>query len=313
MVKNMHQTDLPLISVGLAFYNVEKTIANAVKSVLMQTYHNFEFIIIDDGSTDHSFDVVQDLAKTDGRIKLVRGEKNMGVGPRLNQITDLARGEYIVRMDADDMMLPERIEKQMEVLLSDKNLDLIDCAAYIINELGEPVGKRKNNDISDLTLRKVLKSRTVFFHPTIIAKTAWFKKNRYNDDYKRGPDFELWCRTFGNTNYSRIEEPLFLYREGKVSIRNYEISAVSFRRTLNTYAKGNLSSFELNKEIAFSHLRTFLYRFFGFFGLQHLLTATRNETVSKKEKEKISGLIGQIEAFVFQQTASEQKIVNNSV
>jgi glycosyltransferase involved in cell wall biosynthesis len=313
MVKNLQEEKRPFITVGLAFYNVEKTVASAVKSVLMQTYDNFELIIIDDGSTDHSFDVVQKLAEADARIKVTRGEKNIGVGPRLNQITDMARGEYIVRMDADDMMLPNRIEKQMELLLADRNLDLIDCAAYIINERGEPVGRRKNNDISDLTLRKVLKSRTVFFHPTIIAKTAWFRKNRYNDDYKRGPDFELWCRTFGNTHYNRIEEPLFLYREGKVSIRNYEISAVSFRRTLHTYAKGNLSAFELNKEIAFSHLRTFLYRFFGFFGLQHLLTATRNETLSKDEKEKISGLISQIEDFTVAQTATEQKIVNNSI
>lgn len=313
MVKSIHQTDIPFITVGLAFYNVEKTVASAVKSVLMQTYHNFEVIIIDDGSTDHSFEVVQELAKADKRITLIRGEKNMGVGPRLNQITDLAKGEYIVRMDADDMMLPERIEKQMEVLLADKTIDLVDCAAYIINELGEPVGRRKNNDISNLTLRKVLKSRTVFFHPTIIAKTSWFKKNRYNDDYKRGPDFELWCRTFGSTRYSRIEEPLFLYREGKVSIRNYEISSVSFRRTLTTYAKGNLSTFEIQKEMAFSHLRTFLYRVFGFFGLQHLLTATRNLPLRKDEKEKISRYIIQIETFCLQQNSPEHSVVNNPV
>lgn len=308
MVKKLHQTDLPFITVGLAFYNVEKTVASAVKSVLMQTYDNFECIIIDDGSTDRSFEVVQELAKADSRIQLVRGEKNMGVGPRLNQITDLARGEYIVRMDADDMMLPDRIERQMEVLLADKTLDLVDCAAYIINELGEPVGRRKSNDISDLTLRKVLKSRTVFFHPTIIAKTSWFKKNRYNDDYKRGPDFELWCRTFGNTRYSRIEEPLFLYREGKVSIRNYEISSVSFRRTLATYAKGNLSAFEIQKEIAFSHLRTFLYRFFGFFGLQHLLTATRNSVLRKEEKDKISRYIRYINEYDLQNEVAEKSL-----
>lgn len=313
MVKNLQEGNRPFITVGLAFYNVEKTVASAVKSVLMQTYDHFEFIIIDDGSTDNSFGVVQELAKTDKRITVTKGEKNMGVGPRLNQITDMARGEYIVRMDADDMMLPNRIERQMEVLLADKNLDLVDCAAYIINELGEPIGKRKNNDISDLTLRKVLKSRTVFFHPTIIAKTTWFKKNRYNDDYKRGPDFELWCRTFGNTHYNRLEEPLFLYREGKVSIRNYEISAISFRRTLGTYAKGNLSAFEYKKEIVFSHFRTFLYRFFGFFGLQHLLTATRNQPLSKEEKERISSYITQIENYGFHQSSAENKMVNNSV
>lgn len=301
MVEVLHQNSMPFLTVGLAFYNVEKTVASAVKSVLMQTYDNFEMIIIDDGSTDNSFAVVEELAKQDDRITLIRGERNMGVGTRLNQITDMAKGEYIVRMDADDMMLPDKIEKQMAVMLGDKNIDLTDCAAYIIDERGVPVGKRKNNDISNLTLRKILKSRTVFFHPTIIAKTSWFKKNRYNDDYKRGPDFELWCRTFGNTNYYRMEEPLFLYREGKVSIRNYEISSISFRRTLNTYAKGNLSAFELKKEIFNSYIRTFMYRFFGFFGIQHFLTATRNQKLSQEEKEKIHGNIQNILKYNLQQ------------
>ena len=176
MVEIVHKNTLPLVTVGLAFYNVEKTLASAVKSVLLQTYDNFEFILIDDGSTDDSFTIAESLALLDDRIILINGEKNMGVGYRLNQITDLANGEYIVRMDADDLMLPDKIEKQMTVLLADPQLDLIDCNAYIIDKWNCPVGKRKANDLSNLTLRKILKSRTVFFHPTVIAKTGWFKR-----------------------------------------------------------------------------------------------------------------------------------------
>lgn len=291
MVKNIQQVNRPFITVGLAFYNVEKTVASAVKSVLMQTYDNFELIIIDDGSTDHSFAIVQELAKTDNRINLIRGEKNMGVGFRLNQITDLAKGEYIVRMDADDLFFPDKVERQMALLLADKSLDLIDCSAYIIDKFGNPVGKRKSNDISDLTLRKILKSRTVFFHPTVIAKTAWFRKFPYDESFRRGPDFELWCRSFGNTNYTRLDEPLFIYREGKVSIKNYQLNMASFRRSLSMYYAGALSTYELKKEVAMSHIKGFLYWLFGTFNMQHLLTATRNSTVTEEEKEKVSGYL----------------------
>jgi len=295
MTKKIYQSNVPFLSVGLAFYNVEKTVACAVKSVLMQTYGHFEFIIIDDGSTDNSFAIVQELAKTDNRIKLIRGEKNMGVGFRLNQITDLAKGEYIVRMDADDLFFPDKVERQMAILLADKNLDLIDCSAYIIDKFGTPVGIRKANDISNLTLRKILKSRTVFFHPTVIAKTAWFRKFPYDESFRRGPDFELWCRSFGNTNYTRLDEPLFIYREGKVSIKNYQLNMASFRRSLTMYYAGALSSYELKKEIAMSHVKGFLYWLFGSFKMQHLLTATRNSSLTEEEKEKVSGYLEFVE------------------
>ncbi len=299
MADNMDQNKQPLITVGMVFFNTEKPMADAIKSVLMQTYSDFELIMIDDGSSDNSYAVAEQFSKLDSRIKLMPKEGgNKGVGYRLNQITDLAKGEYIVRMDADDIMLPEKIEKQMEVLLADESIELIDCpAVYVIDVDSTPVGKRKINDISDLTLAKILKCRTVFFHPTVIAKTSWYKKNRYNEDFKRGPDFELWCRIFGNTKYARLEEPLFIYREGRVSIRNYKISSESYRRSLRLHYKNNLSRFELQKEILNSYLRTYLYQFFGFFGLQHLLTATRNLKLNQFEKERISACIQLVNEF----------------
>ena len=260
----MHSDIPPLLTVGLVFYNTEKTMANAIKSVLMQSFTDFEMILIDDGSNDGSYKIAEEFSRLDSRITLIKGGENKGVGFRLNQLTDLAKGEYLARMDADDMMLPGKIEKQMEVLLADKNIDLTDCFAYIIDNNDIPAGKRKNNDISNLNLRKILKTRTLFFHPTIIAKTSWFRENRYNEDFKRGPDFELWCRTFEKTNYVRIAEHLFLYREGNVSIRNYKLSSESLRKSLRLYYHNNLSLFELKKEIFISHLKTCLYRLFGF-------------------------------------------------
>lgn len=299
MLDSMDQNRLPLVTVGMVFFNTEKPMEQAIKSVLMQTYANFELIMIDDGSSDNSYAVAEKFSRLDSRIKLIPKDGcNKGVGFRLNQLTDLANGEYIVRMDADDIMLPERIEKQMAVLLADRSIELIDCpAVYVIDIDGQPVGKRKINDVTGLNLAKILKCRTVFFHPTVVAKTAWFRENRYNPDFKRGPDFELWCRIFGKTKFTRMEEPLFIYREGRVSIRNYKISSESYRRSLRLHYKNNLSELELQKEIMASYLRTYLYQIFGFFGLQHVLTATRNLKLNQFEKQRIMNCIQEVKSF----------------
>lgn len=284
----MQKRNLPLVTVGLSFYNNEKTLAEAIKSVLLQTYTNFEFILIDDGSTDESYKVAERFSRIDNRIRLIHGGKNTGVGYRLNQITDLAKGEYIARMDADDMMLPEKLEKQMRVLISNRNIDLIDCLAYIIATDGAPIGKRKVNDLSNLNLREILKQKTVFFHPTIIAKASWFKKNKYNAEFKRGQDFELWCRTWGKMKYTRLEEHLFLYREGNVSINNYKLSSESIIRSLKMYYNGHLSSFELKKEVVVTHIKKMAYQVFGLFKLQAFLSSTRNSKLNAFEKQKIA-------------------------
>lgn len=287
----MQKKILPLVTVGLSFYNNEKTLADAIKSVLLQTYTNFEFILIDDGSTDDSYKVAEKFSRTDSRIRLIHGGKNTGVGYRLNQITDLAKGEYIARMDADDMMLPEKLEKQMKVLIGNRNIDLIDCLAYIIDTNGTPIGKRKVNDLSNLNLREILKQKTVFFHPTIVAKASWFRQNKYNAEFKRGQDFELWCRTWDKMKYSRLEEYLFVYREGNVSIKNYKLSSESIIKSLKMYYHGHLTSLELKKEVFITRIKKMAYQVFGLFKLQVFLSATRNLKLNSFEKQEIADRI----------------------
>jgi glycosyltransferase involved in cell wall biosynthesis len=291
----------PFITVGLSFYNSEKTLSNAIKSVLLQTYTNFEFVIIDDGSSDGSYNIAERLSKSDSRIKLIRGEKNIGLAFRLNQITDLAGGEYIARMDSDDIMLPWKIEKQMSVLMENQHIDLIDCLVYIIDTNDNPVGKWKSNDLSNLSLRKILKQKTGFYHATVIAKTCWFKQNRYNADFKRGQDFELWCRTFGQTAYTRLEEYLYLYREVNLSIKKYKSSRQSLRKTLMLYYKGNISSAELKKEIFLSYVQVFLYNCMCIFHLRYFLSAKRNMPLDSNETACINKHIKGIKEFKHQQ------------
>src|SRR5690606_13478656 len=104
-------TDNVFVTMGMPVYNAEKFIKMAINSVLQQSHRNFELIITDDGSTDQSMDIVESF--NDSRIVLIKDSNNKGISHRLNQQIDLAKGKYFLRMDSDDIMFPDRIEKEI--------------------------------------------------------------------------------------------------------------------------------------------------------------------------------------------------------
>jgi glycosyltransferase involved in cell wall biosynthesis len=265
-------------------------LANAVKSILIQSYKNFELILINDGSTDNSYSIAYEIAKTDDRIKLISDGENRGLVFRLNQIIDIARGEYIARMDSDDMMMPEKLENQMKILLQNNHIDVIDTAAYTINEKDEPIGIRGTEDINTTDKKKLLK-KTLLFHPTVIAKTSWYIKNKYSADFVRGEDFELWCRTFDNTVFHRIKEPFFIYREGNVNVKNYIASMKTFRKIIRLYSPAVLSKSEFIIEIVKTYLKSAVYYLFSLFKLQHILSSKRNTRLNATQVAEVKGII----------------------
>jgi glycosyltransferase involved in cell wall biosynthesis len=289
----MHQNNLPTLTIGLPFYNNETTLANAIKSVIIQTYTNWELILIDDGSTDRSYSVANEFAKIDNRIKLISDGVNRGLIYRLNQIIDLAHGQYIGRMDSDDMMMPEKLEKQIRVLSENDKIDIIDTASYTINENDEPVGMRGFDDLNTWDKKRVLK-KGLFFHPTVIAKTSWYRKNKYDKEFVRSEDFELWCRTFGSTIFFRIYEPLFIYREGNVNIKNYTTSHRTKRKVIRRYGPSVLSKSEFVTEIFKSHLKSYLYRIFSIFNMQYTLSSKRNIKLNKDQVDGVKSVINKI-------------------
>jgi len=293
-----------MLTIGLPFFNSEKTLANAIKSVILQSYTEWELLLLDDGSTDGSLTIANTFVKTDNRIKLISDGVNRGLVFRLNQVIDMAQGEYIARMDSDDMMMPEKLARQMDMLEADKNIDVIDTAAYIINERGEPTGMRGMADLGSWDKKKTLKE-VLLFHPTVIAKTSWYRANKYHEDFIRSEDFELWCRTFNKTVFARVYEPLFIYREGRIDVKNYRKSNQSHRKILRKYGPGVLTSIEIDVEIMKSHCKTGLYSFFSLFSLQHLLTAKRNSILSTEEQKKlfeVMDTVNRLSPFLSQKT-----------
>jgi glycosyltransferase involved in cell wall biosynthesis len=280
------------VTIGLPFYNNESTIELAIRSVLMQTHAEFEFILINDGSTDNSLKIAKKF--TDSRIKLISDE-NRGLIYRLNQITSIARGEYLARMDGDDIMLPQRIEKQLAFLTKNKDIDVIDTGTYLIDQEGKPVGKRGLTNLN-CDAKNILK-HALLLHPSVMGKTKWFLDNPYDSEYPRAEDYELWCRTFRHTKFGRVKEPLHLYREGKINVKNYLKSSATIRKIIKRYGPGTLTFFELYITLLTLHSKEIAYKIFSLVNKHDYLVRTRNKPLTYDEQQKVKQLIDAILAY----------------
>jgi glycosyltransferase involved in cell wall biosynthesis len=196
-----------MISVIMTNYNREKILKEAIDSILNQTYIDFELIIIDDGSTDSSVDIIKSYK--DKRIKLFINKKNKGIVYSANMGIDMAMGEYIARMDSDDISLPNRLKKQNNLLKNNPDIDI--CGSNIIN-FGD-----KNFISNKLISNKEIKAGLLFGcpipNPTIFGRSEVFKKIKYNPEYKSAEDYEFLYRVaINNYKFRNIKEPLLKYR-----------------------------------------------------------------------------------------------------
>lgn len=266
--------NIAMVTIAIPFYNAGKFLAAAIDSVLWQTYTNWQLILLDDGSTDNSLNIANSYAEKDNRITVVSDGQNKNLGYRLNQIPSLVTTEFLARMDADDIMHPQRIEQQINTLINHPEIDVLGTNAYTINKNNEIVGMRFVFDQST-KLRKV----QGFIHPTIMAKTEWFKNNPYDVQAVRIEDAELWYRTRDSSNFMMIMEPLFFYREfGGDYYKKYIKSNDCKEYILNKY---NNSSYWI-KFFKSNIYKAALYYLFNLFSLERILIQKRNEIAIDK-------------------------------
>ena len=140
----------PKVSVLMSVYNGSQYLRESVESILNQTFTNFEFIIINDCSTDKTGEILTVSANQDNRITLINNEENIGLTRSLNKGLKIAKGEYIARQDADDISLPERLERQVESLDKNPEAVLISCDLDLINAKGDRVGSFRRSCDSNL-------------------------------------------------------------------------------------------------------------------------------------------------------------------
>ena len=205
--------DQKLISVIMSVYNGEKYLVQAIDSILNQTYQNFEFIIIDDCSTDNSSHILQEYAQKDSRIKIIKKEKNIGIKgfiKNLNLGISIAKGKYIARMDADDISLPERFQKQVDFLENNPEITLVGAQLNLINEqnkiTGEAIAALQHRDIV-----KRITSQIQLFHPVIM-----FRKDQniqYREKFLYCEDYDLYLNLITQgKKLANLNEKLLNYR-----------------------------------------------------------------------------------------------------
>ncbi|RMF92800.1 MAG: glycosyltransferase [Candidatus Schekmanbacteria bacterium] len=195
------------ISVIMAVYNAERFLAEAIESILNQTFRDFEFIIVNDGSSDNSEKIIESY--DDSRIKLMTFKNNRGLSFALNRGIEKSSGEYIARMDADDISMPDRFEKQIKHLIDNPEIDILGSAVVEIDEVGKFLAIRKL-PLKDYEIKKELIRSNPFFHSTIMMKRSAFEKAGYYDESIRQTveDWDLWFRMSTKCKMENLEEPL---------------------------------------------------------------------------------------------------------
>lgn len=181
------------ITVIMSVYNSELYLSDAIESIINQTYFNLEFIIINDGSTDKSLNIILKYQLIDSRIILI-DQENRGLTKSLNIGVRLASGDYIARQDADDISLPDRFFNFIDFIKDKNHINIYSTPAYIINETNEIKKIIPNYFRRNGFNERLLDYYNSMVHGTLIIKSKIIKDNLYNEDFRFSQDFELYHR-----------------------------------------------------------------------------------------------------------------------
>jgi glycosyltransferase involved in cell wall biosynthesis len=210
-------TKIPTVTVLMPVYNGERFIRDAIDSILQQSYSDFELLIVNDSSTDRTVEIIESY--TDTRIRLVHNETNLKHGAALNRGLDLARGQYIARMDSDDISCSTRLEKQKFFLDHNQNIALIGSWAEIIDEKGKSQGIKTFLTDSPLLKWKLLFCNTFIHSSMMFRKSCVLLLQSYDCRYTLTEDYDLWSRISFEHEVANIPEILVKWRKwgGSVS------------------------------------------------------------------------------------------------
>ena len=246
----------PLVTIAIPIFNAGNFLEFAIQSVVNQTYTSWELLLMEDGSTDNSSIIARRFSKIDERIKFISDGSNKGLVYRLNQSIQLAKGDYYARMDADDVMMFFRIEKQVNIMLSDETIDVLGSSTMFIDS---------ENNISGS--RNMSGNVIAFIHPSVLGKTEWFRNNPYDPTAFRVEDKDLWYRTSYKSHFVNIEEPLMFYRAfGTSSSSQTFKSNMRQRKLFKKYKTYHKSLIWCIRNIAMSYVRDLIFLIIPLFG-----------------------------------------------
>jgi glycosyltransferase involved in cell wall biosynthesis len=210
----------PRISVTMSVYNNAPYLAHAIESILAQTFTDFEFLIVDDGSTDESGAIIDRFAAGDSRIRPIH-QANAGLIVSLNRMIDEARAPLIARMDGDDIALPERFERQVAFLAAHPRIGVLGTGCTVIEENGAPSITRFENVISNEAILDDLKNGPPLCHPSVMMRRDVVRAvGGYHRAFRHCEDYDLWLRLSERVEMANLQERLLLYRHSESQVSN---------------------------------------------------------------------------------------------
>jgi len=229
---------MPKVSIVMPVYNSAKYLKEAINSILEQTFNDWEFIIINElGSEDGSREIIEQYTQVDDRIILVQNDRRLGISASMNVGFDMAKGEYIARMDADDISLPDRFMKQVEFM--DSNPEMGMCGTEVLIFGTNAFEWDLETDKDKLSTNILFYSPSV--HPTVMIRKSLIDKYnlRYNTEFKASEDYELFSRISEVSKVANIDEVLFKYRimENNATFKNNDIGLVLYTQVMESQFK----------------------------------------------------------------------------
>lgn len=204
-------------------YNQQSTVLAAVDSILSQTFKDFIFIIIDDASSDNSLEILQAAARQDQRIRLIINHHHLGLTKSLNKALRFVKTKYLSRMDADDIALPARFQKQLQFLDTHPQIMLLGTAAYLIDDSGKQIGL-KCFPSDHQHLRSLILKYCPFIHPTwMFHRSIISEVGEYNASFPFAQDYEFVLKVISRFHTANLAEPLLKYRVNSaqaISLKN---------------------------------------------------------------------------------------------
>ena len=260
MITGAMSTITPRITVLMPVYNGEAFVEEAIKSILDQTFSDFELLVVNDGSTDRSLEILQSIH--DPRIRVLNNPRNLGLIATLNKGLDLARGEYIARMDCDDVSHPTRLKKQFRFLEDNPDIGMV--GSWFEKEMtNETIVVR--TPVEDADIRFHLIFDNAFLHSSIVMRKCLIDSYRlhYDPDFRHAEDYELWVRLAAHSKLANLPEVLLRYRFHPQNVshrhRDAQIATADKVRCIHLRSLG----IEPTEEEAAIHIEFLSFRFEG--------------------------------------------------
>ena len=281
----------PLLSVLLPCCNGGAALGPALQSILAQTFGDFELLFLNDGSTDQSVEMAR--AFNDPRIRILGGAERCGLPIRLNQGVAQARGQFVARMDADDISFPQRFEKQLAYLQAHPEVDLVGCRAVVFRGDGETIGLLPFAATHERLCARPWRN-IALPHPSWMGRRSWFQRHSYRlPEVRRAEDQELLLRSCKDSRFACLEEVLLAYRQGPFQLQRTLVA----RRSL---LAAQLGLFFKRREwknavlaLAITAVKVAVDCLCAVPGLQQLFFARMGEPVNKDIRQQLEHCLAQ--------------------